>query len=192
VYFPRKTKATCGHGMAYSLGLCRNCYERQLRKRNPAFVERQLKNCRQWCKRNPDKKRNGNKCYRTTNAQQIKRKNFLRGFKKYNITEQEYLCLLKQQNGKCIICGRKPSKKKRLHIDHCHKSNWIRGLLCFRCNFGIGWFLDNAKIFEKVFHYLRGDMGWYKKIKNKKKLKNNKFNSTKINIGFKSKKEQKQ
>ncbi|KKK91601.1 hypothetical protein LCGC14_2711310 [marine sediment metagenome] len=45
-------QAVCGHGKAYSLGLCRSCYEIDLRKRNPEFAERQRENSRQWHRRN--------------------------------------------------------------------------------------------------------------------------------------------
>lgn len=40
--------AKCGHGLVYALNLCRSCYEKDLRERNPEFAERQRENCRQW------------------------------------------------------------------------------------------------------------------------------------------------
>jgi hypothetical protein len=50
--------------------------------------------------------------------------------------------MLKSQGGVCAVCG-KPPKKRRLHVDHCHrrraetKEFAVRGLLCFRCNRGV-------------------------------------------------------
>lgn len=42
--------------------------------------------------------------------------------------------LLAMQGGGCAICGRKPSERRRLDMDHDHKLMFIRGLLCVRCN----------------------------------------------------------
>lgn len=45
-----------------------------------------------------------------------------------------YERLLAKQGGVCALCGRAPSERRRLDIDHDHKRMVIRGLLCFRCN----------------------------------------------------------
>jgi hypothetical protein len=42
--------------------------------------------------------------------------------------------LLAAQGGGCAICGRRPSDRRKLDLDHDHKLMVIRGLLCFRCN----------------------------------------------------------
>lgn len=43
--------------------------------------------------------------------------------------------LIEQYGDKCAICKKLSSEfKKRLSVDHNHKSNKIRGLLCYRCN----------------------------------------------------------
>ena len=74
---------------------------------------------------------------------------------KYGITLQEYLGMWQEQNGLCKICN-KPSKKVRLGIDHCHKTNKIRGLLCNSCNSGLGLFQDDSKILALAIKYLDG------------------------------------
>lgn len=51
-----KKFADCGHGQVYANGLCRSCYEKDLRRRNPDFAARQRKNCYEWHRR----QRNGN------------------------------------------------------------------------------------------------------------------------------------
>lgn len=39
------------------------------------------------------------------------------------------------QEAKCAICGKHESMfKKRLHVDHNHKTSKVRALLCYRCN----------------------------------------------------------
>lgn len=50
----------------------------------------------------------------------------------------------------CAICG----ITERLHIDHCHNSGDVRGLLCSNCNLGIGNLKDNIKILKNAILYL--------------------------------------
>ena len=64
---------------------------------------------------------------------------------------------LKQFGGKCGICGATESSggKKELHIDHCHESGKIRGLLCNHCNLGIGHFRDQPELLMAAIAYLK-------------------------------------
>src|SRR6058998_3423009 len=64
--------------------------------------------------------------------------------KRHNITEEQYNVLLTAQNGCCAICEH-PPKKKRLAIDHDHKTGSNRGLLCWKCNLGLGMWNDSAE-----------------------------------------------
>lgn len=74
---------------------------------------------------------------------------------RYGITEDEYKKLYKAQNGKCAICETPESElKRRLHIDHDHKTGKIRGLLCFLCNAGMGKFKDDPVLLKKAQEYL--------------------------------------
>ena len=52
----------------------------------------------------------------------------------YGITEAEYQQVLEHQGGRCAICCRKPAAGKNLHVDHDHRTNVVRGLLCVSCN----------------------------------------------------------
>ncbi len=71
---------------------------------------------------------------------------------KFGITENEYLELLKKQNGLCAICNGAPDTRwKMLAIDHDHKNGKVRGLLCMTCNTMLGR-LENR--FEKTMQYL--------------------------------------
>src|SRR3989304_573545 len=65
-------------------------------------------------------------------------------FAKYGLSVDGYNAILKAQGGACAIC-KKPPKKRRLNVDHNHKTGRIRGLLCFRCNYGLGWFQDDGE-----------------------------------------------
>lgn len=53
----------------------------------------------------------------------------------------------------CAICGAEPSTRA-LAIDHCHDSGKIRGLLCTRCNIGLGYFKDSIENLTKAIEYL--------------------------------------
>ncbi|MFD5050452.1 MULTISPECIES: endonuclease VII domain-containing protein [Streptomyces] len=50
----------------------------------------------------------------------------------YGLGPGEYDELFRLQGGKCAICG--GTRKQRLSVDHCHKTNLVRGLLCRMCN----------------------------------------------------------
>jgi hypothetical protein len=180
--FKSGTKATCGHGLSFSLGLCRSCYEKQLRGRNKAFTERQRKSSKEWAKNNPEKVRETHKEYRIKHGLEISRsKREWSLNSKYGLTENEYNLILKKQKGKCIICGKK--QKKTLSVDHCHKTGWIRGLLCFRCNFGLGWFSDKIETFKKIVDYLNNKKEWYKVTK-PKNINPKNYYSRKIHVGY--------
>lgn len=74
--------------------------------------------------------------------------------KRYNITPEEYDALFEEQNGKCLICGEYDTKRK-LNVDHSHKTGVIRGLLCTTCNRGIGFFKDDVEKMSKAILYLK-------------------------------------
>ena len=63
----------------------------------------------------------------------------------FGISQEEYTTLLLSQGGKCAICGKENSgsirngKYRRMFVDHNHTTGKVRGLLCSKCNFAIGW-----------------------------------------------------
>ena len=71
----------------------------------------------------------------------------------YGITTPEYEAMLEKQGGVCVICGR-PPKTLRLHVDHCHKTKAVRGLLCLRCNMMCGHLHDSPALFRRAADYL--------------------------------------
>lgn len=73
----------------------------------------------------------------------------------YGITIEDYNRMFEEQGGCCKICKRHQSEfKKRLHVDHCHKTKRVRGLLCFGCNIALGKINDNPAIIEAMLEYL--------------------------------------
>ena len=105
-----------------------------------------------WRKNNPDKMRNEK----------------LMG--RFKITLKDYNILLDGQNNKCGICDenfdfKNPNGLKYPCIDHDHSTKNIRGLLCRRCNSGIGGFKDSIEILKQALLWIKGDI--QKNINNK-------------------------
>ena len=65
--------------------------------------------------------------------------------------------MLVEQNGVCAICKKTCTIRKRLSIDHDHKTGGIRKLLCSRCNSGLGFFLDDPELLIAAAKYLVGE-----------------------------------
>lgn len=61
--------------------------------------------------------------------------------------------MLATQGGRCAICRELPGRKA-LHVDHDHASGRVRGLLCFRCNAGLGNFRDDPGTLKAALSYL--------------------------------------
>ncbi len=75
--------------------------------------------------------------------------------RKYNITASDYNDMFIEQGGRCAICGKHQSEfPSRLAIDHCHKTDKVRGLLCNACNIGIGVFDETPQIMKNAIKYL--------------------------------------
>lgn len=74
----------------------------------------------------------------------------------YGITLEDYNRLLTEQNSCCAICNlHETAHNGRLHVDHCHTTGKVRGLLCHGCNTGIGLFKESEDIMLKAIGYLK-------------------------------------
>ncbi len=78
---------------------------------------------------------------------------------KYGITGYQHEIMRVKQGGKCLICEKTETIYKRgqilaLSVDHCHKTNKIRGLLCRKCNMGLGLFNESPTLLRKVANYI--------------------------------------
>jgi hypothetical protein len=78
-------------------------------------------------------------------------------FAKYKITMAEYEAMSLKQSGKCAICFASPEDVRYgvLCVDHCHETGKVRGLLCVKCNTGLGRFEDKLQILKNAIHYLK-------------------------------------
>jgi len=73
---------------------------------------------------------------------------------RFGIDDKDYDLLLAIQGGKCAICRKPCGTGRRLAVDHCHKTGAVRGLLCHRCNVGIGYFKDDHAVMRRATEYL--------------------------------------
>lgn len=101
------------------------------------------------------------KQYAVTNYQRIADNFRLSHVKRlYNLDAAAYFQMVVEQENKCKICGKPETAKNKkgdirpLCVDHCHATGIVRGLLCNRCNSGLGNFSDNEKLLEAAKQYL--------------------------------------
>jgi hypothetical protein len=73
-------------------------------------------------------------------------------WQKYRVTPAWYDAKLEEQGHCCAICGKHQSECRRAFaVDHSHTTGAVRGLLCTRCNTGLGLV---EKFLAKVLGYL--------------------------------------
>lgn len=75
----------------------------------------------------------------------------------FGLSSDQYEAMLADQGGGCALCGRTPLPGRSLHVDHHHETGVVRGLLCFRCNAGIGQFReDKLRLADAIVYLARG------------------------------------
>ena len=99
-----------------------------------------------WQKNNPDNHR---------------RRDLHSKLRAHGVSPEQYAEMVNLQNNLCSICNSPETRTRKdgslcpLSIDHCHKTNRIRKLLCRRCNVAIGLFNDDIEWMEKALAYLK-------------------------------------
>lgn len=134
------------HGEGYS-GYCEGCRGSARKSmRRIKTKEQRTEAHRQWRKGNP------------------KFEAYVRMYNlKYHakITLEQYQELFDAQRGVCAICSgshNESSRFKNLHVDHCHTTGKIRGLLCANCNTALGLLKDSPLLLSKAIEYLGGQL----------------------------------
>ncbi len=127
------------------------CYHCSVNERNG--VDSYCKECRKiymdnWNKAQP----NYAESYRRINPYKGIKSERKRAHKlkyKYGLTMEEFNKLYEQQGGLCLLCGNPATD-----VDHIAGTKIIRGLLCGKCNRGIGLLNHDVNILEKAIIYL--------------------------------------
>ncbi len=109
-----------------------------------------------WCKMCTARVKNTRYTLEKARAEHLKRV--------YGLTIEAYEKMLVDQNGLCAWCGRsetrRAGRKKRsenvpmLHVDHCHTTGRVRGLLCSACNQALGLLGEDPHRIEALLHYV--------------------------------------
>ena len=98
------------------------------------------------------------KKYRASNQGAVSKRNSTL-LRKYKIDFNTYENMLESQNGQCLICKSNiqlfGSKSTVAHVDHCHNTGRVRGLLCNYCNSVIGVYNEDVEIFKRAINYLK-------------------------------------
>jgi hypothetical protein len=108
--------------------------------------------------------KNKEKIYKKRNSKPKTEKNFniVRNSilkSRYNITLEEVNNFYLVQKGCCMICNSPffGKDKVRMVVDHNHKTNKFRSLLCHNCNVGLGNFKEDIELLKKVIKYLENE-----------------------------------
>ena len=116
------------------------------RKESPDGLHKQCKKCRSNCTNSWKRKEKDVMA-------KARRKSHLKI--KYNLSVEDYNKMFLQQDGCCAICNKHQSLlNKKLFVDHCHKTEKVRKLLCYSCNTLLGMAKDNIDILNTAIQYL--------------------------------------
>jgi hypothetical protein len=79
--------------------------------------------------------------------------------KRFGLTYADYRRMFVEQGGACAICGTTEpggqGKTRTLVVDHCHRTDRVRRLLCTCCNSALGMVDDDPEILKKMIAYLQ-------------------------------------
>lgn len=121
-------------------------YQRK-RRLNPEQKEKDIQRQQLYRKANPEK-------VRESSRKSERKRRLIR----YGLTEDSYNTLFLEQDCKCAICrADTPGNIKGWHIDHCHTSKKVRGVLCHHCNLMLGNAKDNMDTLYMGILYLERD-----------------------------------
>lgn len=132
---------------------CRYCVKayRIKHDKKPETIEKIRTYQREYARR-PKRKQQIREYQRTDAGRRVQWKSKL--FSKYGLTEAAYAALVESQGGKCAVCQDPLVSTRHTHVDHCHKTGVVRGILCHNCNRALGAARDSPVILRGLIAYL--------------------------------------
>jgi Recombination endonuclease VII len=95
-------------------------------------------------KKHPERHRHSEQKYRSLSPQKARERDLRARFRRYGLTIESYTALYELQGGVCGICADPMEIFARFtHVDHCHKTGRVRGLLCHACNCALAYLRDD-------------------------------------------------
>ena len=143
---------------------CRECSKRRSREYYKKNKERLLQRKKEY--NGTEQARKVRREYRKKNHGKILRQ--VKGYyktergrdlilkRKYGVALKQHQQMYVSQNGCCALCGKSVAYDK-VHTDHDHVTDKVRGLLCRGCNIGLGHLGDTYEDIMQAARYLRGD-----------------------------------
>lgn len=110
-----------------------------------------------WARENAGRCRASRKKYQHANREKVYRQHRNQQLKSlYGITLADYERMMGEQECRCRICFRPAAEcpHKKLHVDHCHETKIVRGLLCAQCNTLLGLAGHSARVLTNAIAYL--------------------------------------
>lgn len=164
------------HGPSKAIIRCSSCREEKpVAMFSPLVAARGCGQCRackraakdDWARRNPDKvnaaaresrarRGEATRVVRRDYYHREKKRHWGYQLKRYGIGVDDYQLMLTTQGGCCACCGASTgnSRGKRMYVDHDHVTGAIRGLICTKCNAGIGLLGDTLDGVRRAVAYL--------------------------------------
>lgn len=143
-------------------------YERERYKRNGAERKRNARakrrehyraKHREWRGLNPEKVKAWDtqkyrKQYAKNPSRFWKRARKAHYKKQYGLTIEEYDTMMRKSGLKCKLCRLPFSAVRKKAMDHCHKTEKVRGVICRSCNAAMGLARDNPKTLLRMVAWL--------------------------------------
>lgn len=110
---------------------------------------------KEYKKNNPEKSRESANKWAKNNPESVKKTSIRKNLKKWNYSGDIELIVkevLEQQ--KCSCCNKPFETTRDKHMDHCHKTNKYRGLICRSCNHTLGHCKDSVNVLQSCINYL--------------------------------------
>jgi hypothetical protein len=131
-------------------GRCKSCHLANTKARYAQDPAPTIAYVKKWQQEHPDRLREYRRKNRERRAAQMRR---LHLRSKFGMTVEDYDNILAAQDGGCAICGDQPVEGQSMHIDHWQTD--VRGILCVRCNNGLGQFKESPELLLRAAEYVR-------------------------------------